>query len=44
MSNVFGVNSEYTRMTSLLLSSVFIVNFQQIFHIHLEFPSVTLSK
>ena len=44
MWNVFEVNSEGIWITSMILSCVFIVNFQQISHIHLVFPSVTLSK
>ena len=42
MLNVFGV--KHQSIENRTTSDVFVVNFQQILHIHLVFPSVALRK
>ena len=42
--NIWKVNNKYTRMTSCCSFGVFIVNFEQISHIVLIFPLLTLNK
>ena len=42
--NIWKVNNKYTRMTSCCRFGVFIVNFEQISHIVLIFPLLTLNK